>query len=721
MKLQTRSADRPAVSNSGWRERLGVRVLECLAEKAAEIDSLRDILHAIVSETGVGLAGIRLREGDDYPCFAYYGFNQEFIRLENSLCVSEPATDGKANQGALVCLCGRVIEGRIDTEQPFFTRGGSFFTPSLQHLAATTEPALLGPLRGRCITEGFETHALIPLKHGAQTIGLFHLADPRPELFTADDIAFFERLGSSVSIAISQKRIVADIERRSETLRKSEQTYSKVFLACPESISIASLKDGTFLDVNDIFLQKTGYAREEVIGRTTTDLNVWFNEQERREYVDQMRKNRRVRGLEVRLRMRSGEIRSFLVSSETLEIGGEEYGINFVVDITDRKQAEDKQRKLQAHLFEAQKFQSIGTLAGGVAHDFNNLLGGIMGGLSIMDIKLGPGSELQQDIKDMMALVERGAGLTRQLLGFARLGKVEAKPVNLNDVIKKIAEMFGRTRKDLVIHAEYGSGAQTIEGDRTQLEQAILNLLVNAGQSMPDGGEIVLGTGQVDLLADDAASYGVAPGRYVKLTVADKGVGMDAETRERVFDPFFTTKAPGQGLGLGLPSVFGIVRNHGGAVTVESEPGKGATFIVYLPFVERPHAADKSPPVASRPRGKTILLVDDEAHIVRTCTLLLESLGYQVLTAQGGREAVDVFRANRERISLVILDLTMPDMNGSQAFDALRQVSSDVKVLLSSGYSVEGQASAILARGCNGFIQKPFTVATLSAKLKELL
>jgi PAS domain S-box-containing protein len=708
-----------------WRERLGLRVLRALSEKQSELDAILEILRAIVDETGVANAGIRLKDGDDYPYIVYHGFNKEFIELENTLCVKGTSgsfvTDDEGVP-ALVCLCGRVIGGRTDPEQSFFTRGGSFFTPRLQTLANTVNPALLGPLRGRCIVEHYETHALIPLRREQDTIGLIHLTDPRKDYFTPDDIEYFEKLGVSVGIAISCHRSYSEREKRaSEAQRVSEQKFYKVFSASPEAICITALSDGTFIDVNDIFQEVSGYRREHVLGRTAKQLDFWVNPEERRQYVRRLNHERRLRGFEAKLRVCSGEERDFLISSEIIAIEGCDYSLNFLLDITNRKRAEVERQQLQTRLFEAQKAQAVGTLAGGIAHDFNNLLGGIMGGLSLMDIKIGSYLELHQEIEEIMDLVERGADLTKQLLGFARLGKFKTRSVDLNQIAKATCEMYGRTRRDIVINAQYAPGAMAVEADRTQIEQVLLNLLVNAGQAMPEGGEVTIRTELVDLSGADTTPHGVAPGKFIKLSITDTGVGMDAETRERIFEPFFTTKVAGTGSGLGLASVLGIVKNHGGIVEVQSELGQGSTFSVELPATDRPVAEENTPSITPRRGSETILIVDDEEHIVKTSKLLLEAMGYEVLTAVNGREAVDVYRANLERVALVILDMTMPGMSGGQTFDALREVSSKVKVLLSSGYGLEGQATAILERGCNGFIQKPFNVSALSVKLKELI
>jgi two-component system, cell cycle sensor histidine kinase and response regulator CckA len=357
-----------------------------------------------------------------------------------------------------------------------------------------------------------------------------------------------------------------------------------------------------------------------------------------------------------------------------------------------------------------------------VAHDFNNILGSILGGLSLLELELGASAAQHVDIKEMIAQVERGAELAKQLLGFARRGKYDARPLDLARVLEKTSAMFGRTRKDITIQLDIAPGLLSVLMDHTQLEQVLLNLFLNASQAMPEGGRLLLRAENAEIDGEsEEAKHGVRPGRFVKLVVADTGIGMDAATQARIFEPFFTTKAPGQGTGLGLASAYGIIDNHEGSIAVESEPGKGTTFTLLLPATDRTTASDKAP-AASIQRGKgTILVVDDEEQMLRTCSRLLETIGYDVLTAPGGKQAVELLRRHADRISLVMLDMTMPEMSGSQTYDKLKEIAPGAKVLLSSGYSMDGQAQGIMARGCNGFIQKPFDVATLSAKLLEIL
>jgi CheY-like chemotaxis protein len=338
-----------------------------------------------------------------------------------------------------------------------------------------------------------------------------------------------------------------------------------------------------------------------------------------------------------------------------------------------------------------------------------------------VELEVGDDSEGATDIHEMKALVSRGATLTQQLLGFARLGKHDLRPLDLSLVVATTSAMYGRTRADITIERDLPPELLAVFMDHAQLEQVLLNLLVNAGQAMPEGGHLLLHAENANLADENGALLGVPPGRYVKLVITDTGSGMDAKTMGRIFEPFFTTKAPGQGTGLGLASVYGIIKSHAGFIGVESEIGKGTTFTLLLPATERPVADDKTPqPVLQHGTG-TILVVDDEAQVLKVCARLLEKLGYEVLTAPGGRQAIELVRQHGAKISLVLLDMTMPEMSGRQTYDTLQKLKPGIKVLLSSGYSIEGEAQALLDGGCNGFIQKPFDVVALSAKVLGIL
>jgi len=390
-------------------------------------------------------------------------------------------------------------------------------------------------------------------------------------------------------------------------------------------------------------------------------------------------------------------------------------------DMTERQRAHQEKERLVAKLQQAQKLEAIGTLAGGIAHDFNNLLMGIQGNVSLMLIDGSQAHPYYERLKSIEKQVKSGAGLTSQLLGYARKGRYEVKSVDLNALLQETSEAFGRTKKEITIHRDLAGDLFAIEADQGQIEQVLWNLFVNGADAMPGGGSLILKTLNITDKDMKGKLYNPKPGNYIFLTVTDTGTGMDKETLERIFEPFFTTKETGQGTGLGLASAYGIIKGHGGYIDVESRKGHGTTFSIYLPASEKKAPKGVEPTVRFTKTSGTVLLVDDEDIILEVGKDLLEVMGYQVLTADNGEEAVEVYGKNRDVIDLVVLDMVMPTMGGGEAYDRMKDINPKIKVLLSSGYSIEGEATEILERGCNGFIQKPFNMDELATKIREIL
>jgi two-component system cell cycle sensor histidine kinase/response regulator CckA len=395
--------------------------------------------------------------------------------------------------------------------------------------------------------------------------------------------------------------------------------------------------------------------------------------------------------------------------------------LEMATDITEVKRLEEERQRTEAQLQRAQRLEAIGTLAGGVAHDFNNLLMGIQGSVGLMLDELAAEDPQAEKLKEIEGYLKRAVELTNRLLGFAREGKYEIRPVDINRLVERTVELFGRTKKEIAIRTEFRGAHSTVEADAGQLEQVLLNLFVNAWQAMPQGGTLTITTDQTELTADKVAAYDLAPGRYIRIAVSDTGIGMDAETQQRIFDPFFTTKEVGTGTGLGLASAYGIITNHQGIIEVDSGRDLGTTFTIFLPASDLP-PVEKPRPAIRRMRGnETLLLVDDEEMILTVGAQMLERLGYSVRTAKTGKDAIDIYGREVDTIAMVILDMIMPVMSGRDLFERLKSINPGVKTLLSSGYSIDGQAAEILERGCNGFIQKPFTLDALSQKIRGIL
>jgi PAS domain S-box-containing protein len=512
-------------------------------------------------------------------------------------------------------------------------------------------------------------------------------------------------------------RNIRDRHEKEQALRNSEET-TRVLLNAASNAAFLIDSGGIVLAANEQALNRMEKTAAELVGKPLASF-----------LPPELGEARRQRGLEV---LRTGRPLSFedewdgrAYSSSIHPIHDEKGRVIklaiYSKDITEEKESEEERKKLTKQLQQAQKMEAIGTLAGGIAHDFNNLLMAIQGNVSLALFDMEPSHPQHRILANIEKLVRSGADLTSKLLGYARKGKYESRPMRLNDLVRETSETFGRMRKDITIFRDLTEDLKNVVADKGQVEQVLLNLFVNAADAMPTGGKLILKTRNVTHQDIPDKGYTVKPGSYVMLTVGDTGVGMDKDVITRIFDPFFTTKKMGRGTGLGLASAYGIVKSHNGYIDVTSEKDQGSVFYIYLPASEqRPQAV---PEPRRKPEGGigTILLVDDEDSVMEVTAQMIERLGYTVIRARSGREAIERFRENYDRVSLVLLDMIMPEMGGGEVFDELKRISRHVKVLLASGYSMQGQAREIINRGCIGFIQKPFNMEDLSSKLRSVL
>ncbi len=392
----------------------------------------------------------------------------------------------------------------------------------------------------------------------------------------------------------------------------------------------------------------------------------------------------------------------------------------YASDITEIKSRRTQQQQ-------AQKMEAISVLAGGISHDFNNLLMGVQGHLSLMRINVDSPEKIASHIQQIGKLVETAADLTSRLLGFARGGKYQISVLDIHQVVSVAVNIFKPAHRDVTILEDFESELLAVDGDSSQLEKVMLNLLVNGSQAMVDSGTIHVTTRRLYIDEDHGYPFEVTPGPYAEISVRDEGIGMDEETRKRVFDPFFSTKEIGnqKGRGLGLSTVYGIVKNHGGFITVNSKKGHGADFRVCLPCSL--HSPEKAPDseentLEKMPKGsETILFVDDEEEILNLGRDFLKKLGYQTLLARNGKEAIEIFQRHSHEISLAVLDLIMPEMDGKEAFCEMRKIRPDIKVLVSTGFNVDEDVEALLDQGCHGFLQKPFSMHKFSQTIREIL
>lgn len=417
-----------------------------------------------------------------------------------------------------------------------------------------------------------------------------------------------------------------------------------------------------------------------------------------------------------------------VTANESLQLKQEELiSLNrqLVSEMKRRKQAEEKQRKIQDELHQSQKMQAIGTLAGGIAHDFNNILTGIIGFADLIKMKLaGSDSDMEKYVNTIIDSSYQASGLTSKLLAFARKGRYEMVTVNIHGIIGDVIKLLKHSiDKRIRITADLSAEPPTVLGDPTQLQNTVLNLAVNASEAMPQGGELNITTKKVQMDAEKVKQYNykIEPGNYLLLSVSDTGTGMDDITKKRLFEPFFTTKGVGEGVGLGLASVYGIVKDHHGSIEVESEPGKGSIFTICLPLMEQPVISTPEHPAELTKGTGRILIVDDEEIIRNMLTRIFESLGYTVDECKDGQEAVEYYSKNFRNIDIIILDVMMPRLGGYDCFLQLKEINPDVKAIVASGYSAGKDARKIIEKGALCFIEKPFDVRKVSQVVHEVL
>ena len=514
------------------------------------------------------------------------------------------------------------------------------------------------------------------------------------------------------------QRELAERKRAEEALRQSEDKFSKAFHGSPDWVTITTLKDGRYIDVNDAFLRITGFSRDEVIGRTSIELGIWVDPEDHKRALLIVEREGALRDLEVRHRMKSGEIRTFLMSSVKIDLADEICLISVSRDITDRK-------SLEQQLLHSQKMEAIGKLAGGLAHDLNNVMTAIMSCSSFLLMGLSPEDPLRRDAQDIKKAGKRAAHLIRQIMAFGRRQVLHPRVFDLNTAVADMEEMLRHLigeNIDMVAALEPELGL--VKADIGQIEQVIMNLVVNAGDAMPRGGHLTIETNNVDFDESYANKNEIMqPGPYVMLAVSDTGIGMDAKTQAQIFEPFFSTKEMGTGSGLGLSTVHGIVKQSGGYIRVYSKPGQGTTFKIYLPLIEgvvEPTKLNKAQ-VESLQGSETILLVEDDDMVRNSALRTLQQYGYQVLEAKDGKKATKICQQHEGLIHLMLTDVVMPGMSGKELAERMESLYPEMKMVYMSGYVGNIIANHGVVGPRTNFIHKPFAPEVLAKKVRNIL
>jgi two-component system cell cycle sensor histidine kinase/response regulator CckA len=502
-----------------------------------------------------------------------------------------------------------------------------------------------------------------------------------------------------------------------QSSRESEERFAKIFRSSPLAITITTQKEGRYVDVNEAFLHMLKYERKEIIGSSSLDLNVWVDPEDRMKMLH-LKDSAANNALRTRMRTSRGEIRQVSVSAELMELDGMPCVLAITQDVTETQHLEDRFR--QSH-----KMEALGRLAAGVAHDFNNLLCVTMGYSELSLQLVDPDHPLARNLIEIKMAAERAVSLTRRLLGFSRQQILFPRILDLNTVVDNLNQMLLRTIGEdiaLVFKPEIGLGR--IKADLGQIEQVLMNLIVNARDAMPKGGTIIIKTSNVQL--EDGyvdSNFSVPPGRYVLLSVSDSGSGMDERISSRIFEPFFTTKAPGKGSGLGLSTVYGIVKQSEGHIWVYTEPGRGTTFKMYFPRREEgtEPIIEETPEVEPGGGAETILVVEDDESLCKMTVKLLANAGYKVLEAGNAETAVRIVKSANQPVDLLLTDVLLPDLNGVELSALLKTIQPGLRVLLVSGYTGDLIAQYRAMDPNVRLMEKPFTRRSLLAAIYEVL
>jgi PAS domain S-box-containing protein len=541
--------------------------------------------------------------------------------------------------------------------------------------------------------------------------------------FEREDLLFLTALSGPAAMAIENGMLFSSHLKTATALGQSEERYRVTFQAIPDAITLTILKDDRFIEVNEGFCAMTGFSREEALGRTPVDLNLFVNPSERPKFIEILKREGQVTGYELKCRRADGVLFDTLFSCRPLRYRNDDCLVTVAKDITAVKGSQEEKARLEAQLRQAQKMEAIGTLAGGISHDFNNILAAMMGYTELVLLNQPEGTRVHHYLDEILNAGERAKNLVGQILAFSRQSESERKPIQLRPIVKESLKLLRASLPATIeIRQDIGTDEAIVLADPTQIHQIIMNLCTNAAQAMRDNGGILeVSLHQVQADQDLCAAHpDLRPGPCVALTVGDTGCGMTREVLDRIFEPYFTTKEKGEGTGLGLAVVHGIVTGYGGVISVKTEPARGSVFKIYLPAVETAAPQTRRDEKLQSGRER-ILFVDDEPSLVEIGRDMLQHLGYEVVTFSSSLEALDAFRARPDRFDLVITDMTMPQMTGERLAQALIEIRPDLPVILCTGYSERITEEMASALGIKAFLLKPLSAHDLAKKVRDTL
>ena len=664
------AADNAQLYREAQRHLAELNTVQRVAQAINSTLRLDRIFQTVVNQIGTAfgyhLVGIYLCQDGGLVLQAAIGYDDviPFLRLD---------------QG----VCGRVAR----TGEAAFVRDGRH-DPDFIVVAPETRQAII-----------------VPLKSGdRQVLGTLLVESTGDPALTDDDCTLLLLLAEQVSIAVANARLFAD-------LRASEQRYRTLVAQAADSILVTTTQ-GRLIDVNEQATTLLGYTQEELLRMFVRDLIAPEDKVQALKAFEVLQRNGRV-FTTLRLRRRDGSLFPVEISA-----GGIAEGtiLAIVRDVSERQ-------LLEAQLRQAQKIEAIGTLANGIAHDFNNLLAAIMGYASLILDDMSIADPKHEELDQIVRAAQRGAGLTGQLLAFSRPSATERRPSDLSALVQEALRLLRPTiPSTITIIPELEPQLWKAEVDSAQFQQVVVNLAVNARDALPEGGLIRITTANAVLDPLFCERHlGALPGRYVQMSVADNGIGMDMMVLNHIFEPFFTTKEPGKGTGLGLAITHGIVRSHGGAIDVVSQLGEGTTIAIYLPaIVEEASASEEQATFAPRGHGELILVVDDEPEVRELGQRILARYGYQTLSAENGRKAVALYRQQHADIAAVLLDLTMPELDGRATFHALRAIDQTLQVVFCSGQN-PGEFGVQATMPGTAFVAKPYSIPELTRAIAQVL